>query len=88
VNAGFTTWHGFATAIVEEYSRLQSVKGWQSLKVQAEGIQAITTEEYPTPAVRPANSCLDCHQLARDYSITVPNWRDALIDELKALPSS
>ncbi|WP_036302702.1 dTDP-4-dehydrorhamnose reductase [Methylotenera sp. L2L1] len=88
VNAGFTTWHGFATAIVEECSRLQSVKGWQPLKAQVENIQAITTEEYPTPATRPANSCLDCTRLAKDFSITMPSWRDALIAELKALPSN
>lgn len=88
VNAGFTTWHGFATAIVEEYSHLRSVKGWQPLKVQVENIQAITTAEYPTPAVRPANSCLDCHRLHRDFSLTIPNWRDALIAELKAMPSN
>lgn len=88
VNAGFTTWHGFATAIVEEYSHLRSVKGWQPLKVQVENIQAITTAEYPTPAVRPANSCLDCHRLHRDFSVTIPNWRDALIAELKAMPSN
>jgi len=88
VNEGFTTWHGFATAIVEEYSHLRSVKGWQPLKVQVENIQAITTAEYPTPAVRPANSCLDCHRLNRDFSVTIPNWRDALIAELKAMPSN
>jgi dTDP-4-dehydrorhamnose reductase len=34
VNAGYTTWHGFAIAIVEEYSHLQTVKGWQPLKAQ------------------------------------------------------
>lgn len=87
VNAGFTTWHGFATAIVEEYSRLQSAKEWPPLKAQATSIQAITTAEYPTPAVRPANSRLDCTQLTRDFSISIPEWREALIAELKALPA-
>ncbi|MDO9151948.1 MAG: dTDP-4-dehydrorhamnose reductase [Methylotenera sp.] len=86
VNAGYTTWHGFAIAIVEEYSRLEAVKGWQPLKAQVENIQAITTADYPTPAVRPANSRLDCSRLLRDFSISIPDWREALIAELQALP--
>jgi len=85
VNAGQTSWHGFATAIVEEYGRIQIARGWQQLKVTTEKIQAITTEEYPTPVVRPANSTMDCTKLARDFSVTVPNWRDALMTELQSL---
>lgn len=86
VNAGATTWHEFAVSIVDEYRRLQSVKGWSPLKVQH--IQPITTAEYPTPAVRPANSRLDCSKLSRDFSIQMPDWRDALVSELKTLPSN
>lgn len=85
VNAGKTTWHGFATAIVEEYLQMQQRKGWPVLKVTPAAIQAITTQEYPTPAVRPANSCLDCGKLARDFSVRLPEWRDALIAEMKEL---
>lgn len=83
VNAGNTTWHGFAVAIIEQYSCLQRENGWPPLNVKH--IQAITTAEYPTPAVRPANSCLDCSQLSRDFSISMPSWHDALVTELKAL---
>ncbi|MFZ3087686.1 MAG: dTDP-4-dehydrorhamnose reductase [Methylotenera sp.] len=85
VNAGQTSWHGFAAAIVEEYGRMQVPRGWPQLKVTPEKIQAITTEEYPTPVVRPANSTMDCTKLARDFSVTLPNWRDALISELQSL---
>jgi len=85
VNAGKTSWHGFATAIVQEYNRMQSVHNLPLLKVKPENIQAITTSEYPTPAVRPANSCLDCSKLARDFSVQLPDWRQALIGELAQL---
>lgn len=85
VNAGKTTWHGFATAIVEEYLQMQQRKGWPVLKVTPAAIQAITTQEYPTPAVRPANSSLDCDKLARDFSVRLPEWRDALTTEMKEL---
>lgn len=85
VNAGQTSWHGFATAIVEEYARIQISRGWPQLKVTQENIQAITTDEYPTPVVRPANSTMDCTKLAGDFSVTLPSWRDALISELQSL---
>jgi len=85
VNAGETSWHGFATAIVEEYSKLQAEQGWGMLKVTPASIQQITTAEYPTPAVRPANSRLDCSKLASDFSIRLPEWREALVMELQQL---
>lgn len=82
VNAGRTSWHGFATAIVQEYNRMQSARNLPLLKAAPENIQAITTQEYPTPAVRPVNSSLDCSKLARDFSVTLPDWREALAVEL------
>jgi dTDP-4-dehydrorhamnose reductase len=83
VNTGQTSWHGFATAIVEEYSRLQLSKAWPPLKVKE--IQAITTSEFPTPAVRPANSRLDTSKLMQDFSVQLPDWHDALVQELNQL---
>jgi len=89
VNAGQTTWHGFATAIIEDYTRLQqrsgSSCGGAMLKVSAENIEAISTAEFPTPAVRPANSRLDCAKLAGDFSVKLPHWREALMHELQVL---
>jgi len=85
VNAGETSWHGFAVAIVEEYRQLQLSCGWPTLNVMPTAIQAITTQEYPTPAVRPANSRLDCSKLARDFKVTLPAWRNALKLELSQL---
>lgn len=85
VNAGRTSWHGFAVAIVEEYNRIQMAHGLPLLKASPENIHAIPASEYPTPAVRPANSCLDCSKLANDFSVTLPEWHAALIAELQAI---
>lgn len=35
----------------------------------------VTTAEYPTKAVRPANSMLNCAKFARDIGFTMPDWR-------------
>jgi dTDP-4-dehydrorhamnose reductase len=85
VNAGQTSWHGFAVAIVEEYNRIQIAHGLPLLKASPENIHAITTQDYPTPAVRPANSCLDCSKLENDFSARLPDWHAALIAELQAV---
>lgn len=83
VNTGRTTWHGFASAIVEEYVNSQADKGWPPLKVKS--IKAISTQEFPTPAARPANSTLDTAKLEQDFSIQLPDWREALKSEFEKL---
>lgn len=37
--------------------------------------RAVTTADYPTKAVRPANSMLDCAKFARDVGFVMPEWR-------------
>ena len=83
VNAGETSWHGFATAIVAEYQRLERTP---VLKTTLDQIAPIATQDYPTPAVRPANSRLNCQKLARDFSIELSAWQKALSIELQVLP--
>lgn len=45
----------------------------------------ITTDQYPTPAKRPANSRLDCQSLEADFGIPRPDWRAALAEVLKEI---
>jgi len=41
-------------------------------------VRPITTDEYPTPAKRPANSRLDCSKIEAALSWRCPPWRDSL----------
>jgi len=68
---GQTSWHGFATAIVDEALA-------RGLLDRAPRVVPIATAEYPTPARRPAYSCLDTARLSRDFAIILPDWRDGL----------
>ncbi|MEI2783228.1 MAG: dTDP-4-dehydrorhamnose reductase [Candidatus Competibacter sp.] len=72
-----TTWHGFASAIVER-ARLD-----EKLKVRT--VTPITTADYPTPAARPANSVLDCARLTARFGIHPASWREGLATLLFAL---
>jgi dTDP-4-dehydrorhamnose reductase len=69
-----TTWAGFAEAI---FARA----GWP----ERPRVTPIATADWPTRAVRPAYSVLDCSAIAAAYGIAQPDWRpalDAVIDEL------
>ena len=77
-NSGSTSWHGFASAIVEGLkARGQPVK--------ASAVHAITTKDFPTKAVRPANSRLDLSRLRQVFGVTTPPWQQALRRELDIL---
>lgn len=45
----------------------------------------IATADYPTPAVRPANSRMDCSRTEEVFGIARPDWRAALDDILTEL---
>jgi dTDP-4-dehydrorhamnose reductase len=67
--SGEVSWHGFASAIVEEAAALRM----NGLVVKS--VTPIPTSDYPTPATRPANSRLDCARIARRFGLVLPDWR-------------
>jgi dTDP-4-dehydrorhamnose reductase len=48
-------------------------------------INDIPSSAYPTPALRPLNSRLDCTSLFRDFGIERPEWQAGLHDILRGL---
>lgn len=70
---GSTNWHEYAEAIVR-LARLHD----PVLAAKALTIKPITTQEYPTPAKRPANSALSCDHFADTFGIRLPDWRESL----------
>lgn len=69
VPAGETTWFRYARSVIETARGL----GF-ALKLPPEGLRAITTAEYPTPARRPLNSRLSTAKLQQEFGITPPHW--------------
>ena len=64
---GQTSWHAYAEALFA-----QAVE--RGLLARAPQVQAITSNDYPTPARRPAWSVLDSTAIARDAGIALPHW--------------
>lgn len=48
-------------------------------------VRPLTTDEYPTPARRPADTRLDCSLLCKRFHVAQPDWRQAVADYLKKL---
>ncbi len=66
---GEASWHDFAC---EVFNQIESSGG------VAPKVTPITTQDYPTPARRPANSRLDCSKLKNTFDVHFPNWRDGV----------
>jgi len=81
--AGKASWCEFAEAILEEASRMprgvpwfDSATGGQPLVTRR--VTPITTEQFPTPARRPANSVLSNSRLKQDFRLELPAWSNQL----------
>jgi dTDP-4-dehydrorhamnose reductase len=67
--SGTANWYSVAREILDTSARLG---GPQT------SLAPIPTSAYPTRAVRPQNSRLDCSKLTHAFGITQPDWRDGV----------
>jgi dTDP-4-dehydrorhamnose reductase len=75
-NSGATSWHGFASQIVN------GLRG-RAVPVKVGEVVPISASDFPTKAVRPANSRLDLTRLNEQFGVITPSWQDALDIELE-----
>lgn len=71
--SGCTSWHGFASAIVDN---ARALAPQVAFKVRM--IEPIPTSAYPLPAPRPTNSVLDNSAFDRRFGLNRPEWRSSL----------
>lgn len=74
---GETTWYGFAERI------FQVARRHRPFPLRC--VEAITTEQYPTPAKRPRNSVLDCARIKEVFGIEQRPWEESLERAIPAL---
>ncbi len=65
-NEGVTSWYDFTKSI-------HRLSGINTCKVSP-----LHTEEYPTPACRPAYSVLDKTKIKETYGMEIPHWEESL----------
>jgi dTDP-4-dehydrorhamnose reductase len=78
---GETSWHGFASRIVERARRM-------SPPVGARAVLPIATADYPLPALRPANSRLSCARFMARFGLELPDWERCLDLAMQELADS
>lgn len=71
--AGETSWFEYARFVIA-HANAHGV----ATKTAPEAVSAITTADYPTPAVRPLNSRLDTRKLCASFGVHLPPWRDGV----------
>jgi len=72
---GETNWHRFAQTILE-----------LSCPDKMPKLLAVSTKEYPTPAIRPTYSVLSNSKLKKNFGIELPHWEHALKQCLSDIP--
>jgi dTDP-4-dehydrorhamnose reductase len=75
-STGTTTWFEFARAIVA------ATVASGTASRGAPRVVPISTDAYPTPARRPANSTLSTARFERTFGFSLPPWQDALHEAL------
>ncbi len=79
--AGQTNWHEFAVAILDGVVRAPReswLRAGSGKALFARRIVPIKTQDYPTPARRPAYSVLSNRRLAETFDVQLPEWRTQL----------
>lgn len=75
---GETSWWGFARHIFSVSAELDG---------PVAEVEPISTDQWPTPAKRPANSRLDSAKFERDFGFHMPDWKDSSAEVVRRILS-
>lgn len=79
--SGSCSWYELACFVIEK-ARERGL----GVQVDASRIHPILTQSYPTPALRPLNSCLSTEKLRKEFDLALPRWdQDPSLEELISL---
>ncbi len=74
VASGETSWHGYASFVIELARRAQ-----MQIKVVQENIKPVPTSAFPTPAKRPLNSRMNTGKLQQTFNLNLPDWKQGVV---------
>jgi len=73
VASGETTWHGYASHVIERAKQLKPELSWL-----VHSIAPVPTNAFPTPATRPQNSRLCNTKLQERFGLVLPHWQQGV----------
>jgi dTDP-4-dehydrorhamnose reductase len=77
---GETSWHGYAQFVIGE-----ALAAGKTLKATVDAVAPLSTEQYPTPAMRPLNSRLDTTHFRTTFGLRLPPWQEGVGHVLKQI---
>ena len=80
VASGETTWHGYASHVIEEAKRISPALGWK-----VDEVAPVPTSDFHTPATRPLNSRLSTAKLQQAFGLVLPPWQQGVDRMLKEI---
>jgi len=80
VAAGETSWYDYARFVID-CARKRGV----AIKVRDENIRPVASNQFPTPAKRPANSRLDTNKLREAFGLQLPYWQIGVEEMLEGI---
>ena len=73
VAAGETTWHGYASHVIEKAKAIKP-----GLPITAIDVAPVPTSAFPTPASRPLNSRLCTDKIKQAFGLVLPPWQQGV----------
>ncbi len=73
VASGETTWHGYASYVLERAKDLKP-----DLQFKAAEVAPVATSAFPTPAARPRNSRLCTQKIQQSFGLVLPPWEQGV----------
>jgi len=80
VAGGETTWHGYASFVLET-----ARKAGHALKTGPEQVEAVPSSAFQTAAKRPHNSRLDTSRLRETFGLSLPHWQSGVARMLQEI---
>lgn len=80
---GTATWHDYARFVLGE-----ARAAGKPLKTGVDGVQALETRAYPTPAKRPRSSRLDTTLFCTTFALRLPPWEEGVRHVLQQILES
>jgi dTDP-4-dehydrorhamnose reductase len=71
--SGETTWHGYASHVIEQAKRMSPALAWKVTEVAA-----VPSAAFVTVAARPLNSRLCTNKLQQAFDLVMPPWQQGV----------
>ncbi|WP_186424841.1 dTDP-4-dehydrorhamnose reductase [Cupriavidus metallidurans] len=82
-SAGETSWHGYARDLLQ-----MAVDRGMPTQIDPSDVVAVSSTDYSTVAMRPANSRLDTSRITQTFGLCMPEWRVGVAHMLDQLSVS